>query len=95
MDAVDVLLHRISTNLPHASTTFIIGTGFVVLCVLAVISHVLKQLLFKNPREPPLVFSWFPLVGSTITYGIDPYKFFFACREKVGISDQIRKSKCC
>ena len=57
-----------------ALTTFI---------TLAVILHVLNQLLFKNPNEPPLVFHWLPVVGSTITYGIDPFKFFFACREKV------------
>ena len=49
----------------------------------AVVLNVLKQLLFKNPHEPPIVFHWVPFLGSTITYGIDPYKFFFSCREKV------------
>lgn len=50
---------------------------------LSVVVNVLRQLLFKNPHEPPVVFHWFPFVGSTISYGIDPYKFFFGCREKV------------
>ena len=49
----------------------------------AIVLNVLQQLLFKNPEEPPVVFHWVPFIGSTITYGIDPYKFFFSCREKV------------
>lgn len=48
-----------------------------------VVINVLRQLLFKNPHEPPVVFHWFPFIGSTISYGIDPYKFFFNCRAKV------------
>ncbi|KAI1975341.1 Lanosterol 14-alpha-demethylase [Ophidiomyces ophidiicola] len=51
---------------------------------ISVIVNVLKQTFFKNPNEPPLVFHWFPIIGSTVTYGIDPYKFFFSCREKYG-----------
>ena len=51
---------------------------------LVVILNVLHQLLFRNPKEPPVVFHLFPIIGSTITYGIDPYKFFFANRKKVG-----------
>ena len=54
------------------------------LIVLSVVINVLRQLLFKNPNEPPVVFHWFPIIGSTITYGMDPYKFFFECKEKVG-----------
>jgi len=41
------------------------------------------------PRDkslPPMVFHYFPWVGSTVSYGMDPYKFLFACREKVGLS---------
>lgn len=51
--------------------------------VLAIVLNVLHQLLFKNPTEPPVVFHWIPFIGSTVTYGIDPYKFFFTCRAKV------------
>lgn len=64
-------------------------TWLVVLCTtasllsLAITANLLNQLLFKNPNEPPVVFHWVPLIGSTISYGIDPFKFFFACREKV------------
>lgn len=54
--------------------------GFVVAIVIA---NVLKQLLFKNPNEPPVVFHWFPFFGNTVVYGIDPIKFFAECKEKV------------
>ena len=50
-----------------------------------VVANILKQLLFKNPKEPPVVFHWFPFIGNTILYGIDPIKFFAECREKVQI----------
>lgn len=51
--------------------------------VVAIVFNVLGQLLIKSPNEPPLVFHWVPFIGSTVTYGIDPYRFFFSCREKV------------
>ena len=65
------------------------GTGVVAAAVFAsfivvtAVLNVLSQLLFKNPNEPPIVFHWFPVIGNTITYGIDPYKYFFDCRKKV------------
>lgn len=49
----------------------------------SVVFNVLRQVLFKNPHEPPVVFHWFPFVGSTISYGMDPYRFFFESRAKV------------
>ncbi|KAI1931469.1 Lanosterol 14-alpha-demethylase [Ophidiomyces ophidiicola] len=55
--------------------------------LLAVIGlNLIYQWLFKklNRTQPPLVFHWIPFLGSTINYGIDPYKFFFSCREKHG-----------
>ncbi|KAJ5291116.1 hypothetical protein N7478_000367 [Penicillium angulare] len=57
------------------------GLSFI---ALSVVVNVLRQLLFKNPHEPPVVFHWFPFVGSTISYGIDPYKFFNVTRAKYG-----------
>lgn len=60
-----------------------IGVLFAGLLVLIVALNVAQQLLFKNPNEPPLVFHWFPVIGSTITYGMDPPAFFKANREKV------------
>lgn len=55
--------------------------------VTAIVQNVLSQLLLgeiSRPNEPPLVFHIFPFVGSTIRYGMDPYKFFFECRAKYG-----------
>jgi predicted tellurium resistance membrane protein TerC len=68
------------------STAVVVAAGVAAVAVLVVVLNVLQQLLFKNPSEPPVVFHWVPFVGSTITYGIDPYKFFFRCREKVRVT---------
>lgn len=54
------------------------------LIAVTILLNVFRQLAFRNPNEPPIVFHWVPFIGSTITYGIDPYTFFFACREKYG-----------
>jgi sterol 14-demethylase len=52
---------------------------------LSILINVASQLLVRrNSSDPPVVFHWVPIIGSTITYGIDPYKFFFSCREKYG-----------
>src|SRR5688500_1045335 len=78
----------IGTLCEHCSTLSIWALGGAVLLavfVLSVVVNVLRQLLFKNPHEPPVVFHWVPWIGSTIRYGIDPYKFFFECRAKVGL----------
>lgn len=55
----------------------------VVIFVLAIICHILSQVLLTDKNEPPVVFSWFPIAGSTVEYGVDPYKFFFKYRQKV------------
>ncbi|KAF2740516.1 lanosterol 14-alpha-demethylase [Polyplosphaeria fusca] len=68
----------------NTSIPVLVVAGFASFLVLAVVLNVLSQLLFKKPNEPPLVFHWFPILGSTITYGMDPYKFFFANKAKVG-----------
>lgn len=60
-----------------------IGAGLAAVLTVAVVMNVLKQVLFKNPHEPPMVFHWFPIIGSTITYGMDPPRFFKENRAKV------------
>ena len=52
---------------------------------LVVLVNVIGQVLFKRRNEPPVVFHWLPIIGSTVTYGIDPFKFFFDCQKKVQI----------
>ena len=60
-----------------------IGIALGSFLVLTVVLNVLNQVLFRNSNEPPMVFHWFPLIGSTITYGMDPPRFFQENREKV------------
>ncbi|CDS00738.1 hypothetical protein [Sporisorium scitamineum] len=57
----------------------------IVLPLLAIVLNVASQLLLPAPRNnPPVVFHYVPVIGSAVYYGIDPYKFFFECREKYG-----------
>ncbi|KAI5299388.1 hypothetical protein KEM56_003284 [Ascosphaera pollenicola] len=76
----------------HASACYankplpvVAAAGFAIFVVAAVVINVLRQLLIKqNPHEPPIVFHWFPFIGSTVTYGMNPYGFFESCRDKYG-----------
>ncbi|KAK1972671.1 cytochrome P450 [Colletotrichum eremochloae] len=67
-----------------------LGTGLQIFTIvtavifLSVILNVASQILFKNSNEPPVVFHWFPFIGSTVVYGMDPPAFFKANREKYG-----------
>ncbi|KAI1847383.1 hypothetical protein JX266_006608 [Neoarthrinium moseri] len=71
-------------RLSQLSTASQVGVIAGSLLFLAIFVHIAKQVLFKNPNEPPMVFSWFPVVGSTITYGMDPPRFFQENRAKYG-----------
>lgn len=62
----------------------VLASGFLSLLFLTILLNVLKQILFKNPNEPPIVFHWIPIIGSTISYGVNPYKFFLESRTKYG-----------
>lgn len=77
------ILAAVPKYLPNNSAGVLIAGGLLSLVIVAVIFNVLGQLLVKDPNEPPIVFHWVPFIGSTVTYGIDPYRFFFSCREKV------------
>lgn len=52
-----------------------------------IIGNMLRQLLQRSPHEPPLVFHWIPIIGSTVAYGIDPFRFFLKCKAKVDLPD--------
>lgn len=83
MGLLAAIVGPLGDQLSTRSTGVIVAAGFTTFCVLAVVLNVLRQLLFRNPQEPPVVFHWVPFIGSTISYGIDPYVFFFNCRKKV------------
>ncbi|MCJ1317473.1 Sterol 14-alpha demethylase [Xylographa vitiligo] len=70
--------------LSSSSAPVLVLSGIASFVVLAIVLNVLRQLLFKNSQEPPVVFHWVPFIGNTISYGIDPFIFFFKCREKYG-----------
>lgn len=84
MGLLSIVAEPLQKTLSSLPTWQLIVFGFIGTIVLTVSLNVLKQLLFKNPNEPPVVFHLFPLLGSTVLYGIDPFKFFFACKEKYG-----------
>ncbi|KIW01684.1 uncharacterized protein PV09_06865 [Verruconis gallopava] len=65
-------------------TPLTVAAAFALFLTVTVVLNVLKQLLWKNPTEPPMVFHLFPLIGSTITYGMDPVKFFHKNKAKYG-----------
>lgn len=66
-----------------ASFQVLISSISVSLVILAVLLNVLKQVLFKKKDEPPVVFHWFPFVGSAISYGQEPTQFLKECQAKV------------
>ena len=51
--------------------------------VTAVCLNLVLQAAMRGSENPPVVFHWFPFFGSTLQYGLDPYAFFFKCRQKV------------
>ncbi|KAI0600790.1 cytochrome P450 [Biscogniauxia sp. FL1348] len=74
----------LSQHISQLSTVSQVGVVAISLIVLSVVLNVLNQILFKKSNEPPVVFHWFPLIGSTITYGMDPPRFFRENRAKHG-----------
>lgn len=53
--------------------------------VASVALNVASQLLIPRSKStPPMVFHWFPFVGSAVTYGMDPYTFFHENRKRHG-----------
>ncbi|KAF5586217.1 cytochrome P450 monooxygenase family 51 (sterol 14-demethylase) [Fusarium pseudoanthophilum] len=72
------------TNWRSLPLSFSVPVTAFLIILIATITNVIKQLWFPNPHRPPVVFHIFPLIGSTVQYGIDPYKFFFDCQAKYG-----------
>jgi len=81
-----VQLIPFTQKLVQQSTPVLVVGGIFGFCVFATVLNIIQQLLFADPNKPPVVFHIFPFFGSTIIYGIDPYKFFFACQEKVRVA---------
>ncbi|KAH8888032.1 cytochrome P450 [Thozetella sp. PMI_491] len=68
-----------------ASLSFVqLGAYAIGALLLSVVVNVIGQLLPRKKSEPPTVFHWFPFVGSAISYGMDPLKFYMESRKKYG-----------
>ena len=82
------LLATVSTPIERLLSGFsvwqIVLLGFSGFLGVAILANVIRQWLFYDRSAPPEVFSLLPVLGSTITYGIDPFNFFFGCHEKYG-----------
>ncbi|QUC18405.1 uncharacterized protein UV8b_02646 [Ustilaginoidea virens] len=80
----DVAGHPLAQHLQALDLASQIALALTAFVVLSIALNVANQFLFANPNEPPVVFHWFPFIGSTITYGIDPLKFLHENRAKFG-----------
>lgn len=85
MGILEAIAGPLAQEISQRSIGTVVAAAVAAFIVLSVVLNVLNQILFANPNEPPVVFHWFPIIGSTITYGMDPYGFFFDCRAKVYI----------
>jgi len=79
-------LGPLAGNLSKLSTPALIVVGTVSFILVSVVANVLSQLLFKDKSKPPVVFHFFPFIGSAVVYGMDPYAFFYANQEKVYVT---------
>lgn len=78
-------LAGLSALVAGTSVPVLVALVFVLLPFLLIIGNVLRQLVIpRDPTLPPLVFHYIPWFGSAATYGMDPYKFLFDCREQYG-----------
>lgn len=81
LSSISAPLEQLTKSLPVWQLVLL---GFSATLAIAITANVIRQLCFYDRTAPPEVFSLLPGLGSTIQYGIDPFKFFFACHEKYG-----------
>lgn len=84
MGLLEEVAGPLSQRFSELGTVSQVGIVATTVIVLSVVLNVLNQLMFKNPNEPPVVFHWLPLIGSTVTYGMDPPRFFKENSKKHG-----------
>lgn len=85
MGLLEATLAPLATYTSQHSYTFLIGVSIPLFIAAAILLNIAAQILLpRDPSLPPLVFHIVPFIGSTVTYGIDPYTFFFNCRQKYG-----------
>ena len=73
-------------------STAVIGAYGLLSALAAIALNIVYQWSYRilDRTKHPLVFHWIPFLGSTISYGINPYNFFFSCQEKVSLFLSLR-----
>ncbi|KAF8544774.1 cytochrome P450 [Trichophaea hybrida] len=77
-------LGSLTGDLAKLSTPLLLAIGAISFIIFSVVFNVVSQLACKDKNKPPLVFHYFPFIGSAVTYGMDPYAFFSANQKKYG-----------
>jgi sterol 14-demethylase len=85
MGLLATIVGPLADCLEDTSVVILVLTAILALLSISLLVNVASQLLFKDPTKPPVVFHWFPFIGSTISYGIDPIAFFDSCHRKVSL----------
>jgi len=87
MGVLSAISQQLPTTGPFSSTPVLLAAGTGLFLTVTIFINVAYQLLYRSlglgRDEPPLVFHWVPILGSTIEYGMEPFKFFEKCRNKV------------
>lgn len=66
-------------------TSLSLGQQISIILIAPFIYNIIFQLLYSLRKDrAPLVFYWVPWLGSAVSYGMEPYKFFENCRKKHG-----------
>jgi sterol 14-demethylase len=79
-NTMEVLVFHLRAPFPIASVLF----SFLLCILLATAVNIISQLWKQHDTsKPPVVLHYFPVIGSTITYGKDPLTFFAECKAKV------------
>ena len=86
MGAISAIVDPIAATLEGKPTYMLVLLAFGTFITASILINVLLQVIpiGRKSTDPPVVFHLVPFIGSTISYGIDPYKFFFNCRAKYG-----------
>ena len=84
---MSVILGAIAEHNPLAGAPLwaqLLAVSFTTIAVAVSVNVALQVFVPRDKSRPPVVFHYFPVIGSAVTYGMDPYRFFFECREKYG-----------
>ncbi|KAF5327652.1 hypothetical protein D9619_004793 [Psilocybe cf. subviscida] len=81
---------ELSGYLAHAQAGLLNNSRLAIILLLntplvVIVLNILRQLIIpRKATDPPVVFHWFPFIGSAISYGNDPLGFMFDCQKKYG-----------